>query len=384
VSTARTRVVVAGLGDSGLLTARHLTGRRARGRFEVVGISAKPLLVSGQELGHRLARPEQWARYHLVPFDAYRRLDDVRTVHGELTGLDLDAREVVVRLADGTATTEPYDVLVISTGVTNGFWRRPEVQSAAEVEAGVRSDHHRLASASTIVVVGGGAAAVSSAVNLAQALPSARVALHFPGERPLPAHHRRVWDHVERRARRAGVALHPGHRAVVPDGFELDRITTGPVEWSTGQPSTGADAVVWAIGRVRPNTGWLPSELLDDDGFVRSGRDLRVPGHDDLWAVGDCAATDELRTSARNRADKQLARNIAAALDGRPLTRFPATRRRWGAVLGNQPDGLTVYDPRGRAFRFPPRVVDLLLQPVVVRRVIYGGMRRPPGSTRGR
>ena len=48
----RPRVVIAGLGDSGLLTAIRLA-RSA----DVVGISAKPALVSGQELGVRLTRP---------------------------------------------------------------------------------------------------------------------------------------------------------------------------------------------------------------------------------------------------------------------------------------------------------------------------------------
>ena len=43
---SRKRVVIAGLGDSGVLTAIKLA-RHA----DVVGISAKPALVSGQELG---------------------------------------------------------------------------------------------------------------------------------------------------------------------------------------------------------------------------------------------------------------------------------------------------------------------------------------------
>lgn len=49
---SRKRVVIAGLGDVGVLTAIRLAPH-----FEVVGISAKPGLVSGQELGVRLARP---------------------------------------------------------------------------------------------------------------------------------------------------------------------------------------------------------------------------------------------------------------------------------------------------------------------------------------
>ncbi len=35
-----------------------------------------------------------------------------------------------------------------------------------------------------------------------------------------------------------------GHRAQVPDGFACDRITAGPVGWSTGQQPMQADAVL--------------------------------------------------------------------------------------------------------------------------------------------
>ena len=72
------------------------------------------------------------------------------TLHGNLLGLDPAARSVTVQDADGTTHAEPYDVLVIATGVTNGFWRRPEVQSPAEVEAELHSAHERLGSAGTI------------------------------------------------------------------------------------------------------------------------------------------------------------------------------------------------------------------------------------------
>jgi apoptosis-inducing factor 2 len=151
---SRTRVVVAGLGDSGLLTAIHLV-RHA----DVVGISAKPGLVSGQELGMRLTRPDHWAKDYRISFDRYRRLDRARTVHGILTGLDLAARTVTVQDVDGTTYPETYDVLVIATGVTNGFWRQPTLQSADEVEADLRAAHERLASVRSVIVVGGGAAA---------------------------------------------------------------------------------------------------------------------------------------------------------------------------------------------------------------------------------
>jgi apoptosis-inducing factor 2 len=373
---SKPRVVVAGLGDSGLLTAVHLARSSAVG--EVVGISAKQALVSGQELGTRLARPDDWARDYWIGFERFRGLDRVRTVHGSLEGLDLGARTVQVTAADGTPSKEPYDVLVVATGVTNGFWRRPDVQTSEDVAAELAAAHDRLARATSIAVVGGGAAAVSSALNLALVHPDTRVDLYFPGERALPAHHHRVWVQVERRLVEAGVGLHPGHRAVVPEGDDpCAAITDAPVEWSTGQDPVTADAVLWAIGRVRPNTGWLPAEVLDEGGFVRVDPQLRVPGAPGVGAVGDVAATDPLRTSARNRADKLLARNILASLGDGRLRDYRPPRRRWGSVLGVQPDGLQVFAANGRAFRFPSWTIGSVLQPVIVRRGIYGGVRKP-------
>ena len=79
---SRPRVVIAGLGDSGLLTAIKLARH-----FDVVGISVKPALVSGQELGLRVARPKDWARDNWIPFDKFRGLDRVRTVQATLTGV---------------------------------------------------------------------------------------------------------------------------------------------------------------------------------------------------------------------------------------------------------------------------------------------------------
>ncbi|QYJ02552.1 FAD-dependent oxidoreductase [Nocardioides panacisoli] len=365
---ARPRVVIAGLGDSGLLTAIHLA-RHA----DVVGVSTKPGLVSGQELGLRLAHPERWARDYWMDFAQYRRLDRVRTVHAAATGVDRDARRLALRRADGTWGEEPYDVLVLAPGVTNGFWRRPHLQHDGEVADELAAAHDRFADAGRIVVVGGGAAAVGSAAHLALRWPEAEVSLHFPGDRPLAHHHPRVWRHVRRRLRDRGVDLHGGHRADLP--ADLTRITTGPVHWTTGQPPTPADAVLWAVGRVTPNTDWLPAELLDDHGFVRVAPTLQSPVDPAIFAIGDAAATDPLRSSARNRADRLLARNVRAHLRGRALREFTPARSRWGSVLGPQPDGLQVFAPSGHPFRFPAWSVDRVLQPWIVRRGIYRGVR---------
>ncbi len=368
---SKPRVVIAGLGDTGVLTAVRLSKR-----YDVVGISAKPALVSGQELGLRLTRPDWWARDYHHRFDRLPGLDRVRILHGELTGLDLAARRVSVTGADGSASEEPYDVLVIATGISNGFWRRPTVESAAEVSSGIDAAHRRLAGASSIAVIGGGAAAVGTAWNAARVWPGKRVDLHFPGATALREHHRSVWARLEGELLEVGVGIHPGHRAVVPPDFACDRITHEPVEWSTGQGPTTAAAVLWAIGRTSPNTDWLPAALLDEDGYVRAGLDLAVPGQHGVFAIGDVASTDPLRSSARNFTFKLLARNVRAQLEGRALRTFDPPKRRWGSVVGYQNDGLVVFTPKGQGFRIPRLAADRMVRALVVDRAYYRGVRR--------
>jgi apoptosis-inducing factor 2 len=360
----RKRIVVAGLGDVGILAAIRLAPHA-----DVVGISVKTALVSGQELGMRLAR-DYW-----IPFDKFRRLDGVRTVQATLTGVDLAARTVLGLGEDGATIAEEYDTLVISTGVSNGFWRRPTLQSAAEISADLHTAHQRLAGADSVMVVGGGAAAVSSAVNMATTWPDKRVDLYFPGDRALAGYHPRTWKRMHGRLTDLGVGLHPGHRAVVSNGSSGEEITSEPVRWSTGQQPASADAVLWAIGRVRPNTGWLPPELLDEDGFVRVTPELKVPGHHDVYAVGDVAATDPLRSSARNRGDALVVHNIRAESTGKKLRTYRTPGRRWGSLVGAQANGLEVFLPTGQAFRLPSWSVKRLVMPYVVRWGMYRGIR---------
>jgi apoptosis-inducing factor 2 len=367
---SRKRVVVAGLGDVGILAAIRLSRHS-----DVVGISVKPALVSGQELGIRLSRPDDWARDYWIPFDKFRRLDGVRKVQATLTGLDLAARTVHGVGEDGSAIAEEYDTLVISTGVSNGFWRRPTLQSAAEISADIQAAHQRLAGAGSVIVLGGGVAAVSSAVNLATTWPDKRIDLYFPGDRALVGYHPRTWNRMRGRLADLGVGLHPGHRAVLSDNSADSEITSEPVQWSTGQPPASADAVLWAIGRVQPNTGWLPPELLDDDGFVRVTSELQVPGHPGVYAVGDVAASDPLRSSARNRGDALVAHNIRAEGAGKKMRTYKTPGRRWGSLVGAQANGLEVFLPTGQAFRLPSWSVKRLVMPYVVRWGMYRGVR---------
>jgi NADH dehydrogenase FAD-containing subunit len=367
---SRKRVVVAGLGDVGLLTAIRLAKHA-----DVVGISVKPALVSGQELGVRLSRPDDWARDYWISFDRFRGLDRVRTIQATLTAVDLASRTVFGRGSDGGTIAEDFDALVISTGVTNGFWRQPTLQSAAEIGAGLRAAHHRLADADSVVVIGGGAAAVSSAVNLATTWPGKRIDLYFPGDAALAGYHPQIWKRILGRLTELGVGVHPGHRAVISNGSSGAEITSEPVSWSTGQPPVAADAVLWAVGRVQPNTDWLPPELLDEQGFVRVTPELEVPGHRGVFALGDVAASDPLRSSARNRGDSLVAHNIRAEFAGRRLRTYRTPGRRWGSLVGIQADGLEVFLPTGQAFRIPAWPVQRIVMPGLVRWGMYRGVR---------
>jgi NADH dehydrogenase FAD-containing subunit len=131
--------------------------------------------------------------------------------------------------------------------------------------------------------------------------------------------------------------------------------------------------VLWAIGQVRPNTEWIPDGLLDERGFVVVDDYLRVVGAERVFAVGDVAATDPLRTSARARADRLVAHNVRAELGHGTPKRFRPLRRRWGSVVGAQDNRLEVFSSNGRSWTIPAWDT---LWPWLVARSIYKGVRR--------
>ena len=371
-SKRRPRVVVAGLGDTGALIATRL----ARS-CDVVGVATRPALVSGQELGGRLADPTEWRRTYLIPYRRFRRLDRVRFVQGRITGVDFAAKNVTIERPDGSTTSEAYDFFVIATGASNGFWRDDRFEDLASIDAGLDRAHDELATAPTIAVIGGGATGVSVADNLALA-GGHTVHLFHSGDEPLPEYHPRVRRWATRKLTTDGVVVHPGHRAIVPEGFSGDRLTHDAVEWSTGQPPFRADVTLWAVGGIRPHSSFLPSSLLDDDGFVRVDENLRLPDHPEVFAVGDVAASDPLRSSARNWGYRIVVKNVKELAKGRSskLETYKAPEYRWGSVFGLQHDGLAVVQPNGKHFTIPRWIARPLLMGVFVQRILYGGLRR--------
>jgi hypothetical protein len=99
---------------------------------------------------------------------------------------------------------------------------------------------------------------------------------------------------------------------------------------------------------------------------------LRVAGASGFYAIGDVAATDPLRSSARARADRLLARNIRADLGHGTPERFAPLARRWGSIVGVQDNRLEVFSQTGRAWTIPAWDA---LRPWLVNRSIYKGIR---------
>lgn len=363
------RVVVAGLGETGILVALNLPAR-----FEVVGIAPKPILVSGQELGMRLARPDLFRRFYVHGYRAYRGLRDARVVHGIVERV-ADGHVDVAR-ADGSRERIPYDALVIATGVTNGFWRDARLEDADATLARMAAVTGTLADARRIAIVGAGASGCSAASNLRERYPDKEVHLFFAQQEPLPEYHPRVRATVRAKLVRDGVVLHPGHRAEIDRDFAADRITQDPVRFLTGQPPFEADAVLWTVGRQRPNTATLPATMLDEHGYVKVDSMLQVPGHPGTFAVGDVAASDPNRSTARNSGFLTVAHNVTCLLDGRPerMRRFVPTTHRWGSVLGVQDEGMRVFAPNGFGVRLARLFAERFLFPIVVHRFIYKGL----------
>ena len=303
-TTRKKRVVIAGFGDSGLTAAVHLA---SNSELEIVGITPKMCHASGQELGGRLAQPALWKELYLLPFDAYRQLDRVRMVYGLATRIDLERQAVHVSLPDGSAQEEPYDALLIASGVSSGFWRTAHIESRSAMERAVQVDHEALAAARTFAVVGAGASGVSAAYNVAFRFPSCAVHLFCSGEEVLPGYNPRTQRAVREHLRRAGVIVHTQHRAVLPDGSPSERLRREPIAWvsPSGEPSFEADLVLWAVGHARPNSGFVPAELLDASGFVLVDQHLRAGGKDTVFALGDVAVPSARTLGSRRSSARQ-------------------------------------------------------------------------------
>lgn len=274
------------------------------------------------------------------PIRGFARKHRSRYRHGTVTTIDTERRHVV--LADGT--TLPWDYLVLATGATvnhfgvpgaaehslslytrtDAISLRDRLMSLLEQRAsGARSGDV------TMVVVGGGATGVEVAGTLAE-LRSTALAVAFP---EIPPEHVHVVL-VEQ----APVLLGPFHessqayslRALRARGVDvrlgatIEAVEDGAVRLAGGE-RLPADLTVWAAG-VRVPEGVSASGLPQGrGGRILVDPDLRVQGHERIFAVGDVALTDPPVAQLANpalQAGAHAGDQIRALLEGRPTEPF--------------------------------------------------------------
>lgn len=367
------KVVIAGFGDTGLLTAINLSKK-----YDIIGISPKPCLVSGQELGTRLTQPELWQQNYLIGFDRYKHLEGVQVEQGLVESIDTQNQAVHISKADGSSISHNYDVLVIASGVKNGFWRQPTFEDLPQIKDGLARYAEQISQAETLAVVGGGATGVSSALNIAKNYPDKPVHLYFSQDVVLPGYHDKVRKSITQKLKASGVHLHAKHRAKLAADKTYDTLGSGEINWSSGQEPVTADCILWAIGQTLANNAFIPKAMLNDKGFVKADEYLRVPGFENVFVVGDIAVTDANRSSARNWGFQLVAHNIECYLKGRSkkMKTYKAPENRWGSILGVQENGLEVYQAGGGSFRFPAWTINRILFPFFVRKMIYKGFKK--------
>jgi NADH:ubiquinone reductase (H+-translocating) len=306
VRDARPRVVILGAGFGGLFAARAL--RRAPVRLTVVDRRNyhlfQPLLyqVAGAALSPAdIAAPIR----HIL-----RRQANTTVLLGEATGVDTPRRAVM--LADRRLE---YDYLIVATGAANSYfghedWRSAapglkDVEDALEIRrrlllafeaAEWEADPERRRAELTFIVIGGGPTGVELAGMLCEiarrAIPkdfraidtkTARIILVEANDRVLTS----MPGAASRRAladlQRLGVEVRLNTRVT-----EIDRagVIIGPAEHPE---RIEARNVIWAAGVRASRFGELLGVPLDRSGRVEVNPDLTIPGHPEVFVVGDLA-----------------------------------------------------------------------------------------------
>jgi NADH dehydrogenase len=300
------RVVIVGGGFGGLYAARALAGvpvkvtlidRRNYHLFRPMLYQVATGLLSGDQIAGPL-------RSILSDRNTDVLLDTV---------IGVDTQDRRVRLSDYAL---PYDFLILATGIQYNYFGHDEWQQIApglesledadEIRGKVllaferaeklaalgdaaQEDIQRLL---TFVLVGGGTVGVEMASTLAEVsraalardfrhidTRAAKVLLYEAQSRVLPTYPESLSSKAERHLGRLGVKVHTNTRVTIVDaeGIVADgkRVFASTVLWSAGVQASPA-------GR------WLDA-ATDKSGKVVVNSDLSIPGHPELFAIGDTA-----------------------------------------------------------------------------------------------
>jgi NADH:ubiquinone reductase (H+-translocating) len=341
--STRPRVVVVGAGFGGLAAAKSL--RHVAVDVTVVDRNNyhlfQPLLY---QVASGLLDPSEIA--HPIR-SILRRVGNARVLLAEVTAVDLDHRSVAT-----SAGELGYDYLVLAPGSTTDFFGNEEIRHAAIGlkrldEALILRAHllrcfERAAVCDagdarrrllTVAVVGAGPTGVEYSGAVAElinhVLPKDFPELDF-------AETSVVLIEASGSAL-AGFAPRLGHAALrsldrkrvqVRLGRSVERFSEGALVLDDGS-SVPAGTVVWTAG-VKAANAWLLADAVDAKGRVSVGPSLTLPGHSEVFAIGDAAAGRDaagplpMLAPVAIQGGRHAARVIAARLQGRadPVFRY--------------------------------------------------------------
>ena len=300
----RPRVVIIGGGFGGLYAARVF-------RRHAVDVTVV------DRTNHHLFQPllYQVATATLSPSDItapirylLRKQRNTTVLLGDVTGIDVERR--VVTCDDG-AMTLPYDYLIVAAGARHSYFGRNEWEKIApglkSIDDAVVIRHRFLLALEraekaateeerrrqlTFVVIGGGPTGVELAgmipIITRHALPDefrkadllkSRVILLEGGPRVLPTFQEELGAVARRDLEELGVE--------VRTGSVVTHIERGAVH--VGQERIETETIFWAAGNQASPLGRMLGAPLDRVGRVQVLPDLSIPGHPEVFVVGDLA-----------------------------------------------------------------------------------------------
>src|SRR2546425_1209027 len=305
------RVVIVGGGFGGLAAAKAL------GRAPV-----RTLLVDRNN--HHLFQPllYQVATSVLTPGQIgspirgiLRRQQNTTVILGEVTGIDKDKKCVLVSSVDRAAVPIPYDLLVLATGATHSYFEHKEferfapglkslpdavairnriLQAFEQAEAEEDPGRHR--DLLTFVLVGAGPTGVEMAGAIAVLIrhtlksefrrinpESARIVLLDMAPRILGSFSEDLSRAAKERLESLGVEVRLG-RGV--DQIDADGVIVAGERISS-------KTVIWTAGVTPSPAGKWLNVGTDRAGRVRVEKDLTVPGHPEIFVVGDTASLEQ-------------------------------------------------------------------------------------------
>jgi NADH dehydrogenase len=339
----RPRILILGGGFAGLYTARGLKHVEA----DVIVIDRhnyhlfQPLLYQVATAG---LNPSDIA----APIRGILgRQKNVSVVLGEAAAVNVEEKRV--QLADGASLA--YDHLVVATGATHSYFGHPEweqvapglktIDDALEIrrrvllafEAAEREpDPEKQQALLTFVIIGGGPTGVELAGTLTEIArktmvrdfrnirpESARILLIEGKDRVLPVYPPDLSEKARKQLVELGVDVIVS--AIVTDVTDHDV--------KIGDRVIPTRTVLWGAGVQASPLARSLGVPLDRAGRVLVEPDLTIPGHSDVFVIGDLAAAQQHDGSfvpgvapAAIQEGQHTALNLERAVEGQPLRAF--------------------------------------------------------------